>query len=91
MTLPNVCYAKGCGEPIPDTRLMCWPHWKRVPRKVQKIIWDSNYLSHPAHESSRLAARASIAAKENLELSVEEAAALSKYGLALTGHPWEAP
>lgn len=85
--LPNVCYAKECGEPIPDNRLMCWPHWKRVPRSVQAIIWESNYLAHPKHTSSRLAARASIAAKEGHSLTADEYSALGQYGLGSDGHP----
>lgn len=83
----NVCYAKDCGEAIAPNRLMCWPHWRRVPRKVQRVIWDSYYLAHPAHESSRLAARASIAAKEGRPLEVQEKQELLNYGLGSDGHP----
>lgn len=86
-SMPNTCYAKRCGESIPTNRLMCWPHWKRVPRSVQAAIWESNYLAHPEHALSRLAARASIAAKEGLPLTSEEIKALSDYCLGLDGHP----
>lgn len=85
--IPNSCYAKDCGTGIPDNMLMCWPHWRRVPRKVQRVIWASNYVAHPQHESSRLAARASIAAKEGRELTAQEVEALADYGLGRDGNP----
>jgi len=84
---PNVCYAKACGTGIAPNLLMCWQHWRRVPRRVQRVIWASNYVAHPEHESSRLAARASIAAKEGRDLTDAEREALAEYGLQLDGHP----
>lgn len=86
-TPPNTCYAKGCGEPISPRYLMCWGHWRRVPRRIQATIWESNYVVHPEHAASRLAARASIAAKEGIVLDEDERRALETYGLNPDGHP----
>lgn len=81
------CFAKDCDLGAKPRMLMCWSHWKRVPRIVQDAIWTSNYLAHPDHEGSRMAARASLAAKEGLPLTHGEAQALAAYGLGPDGHP----
>jgi len=81
------CFAKGCPDGAKPNQLMCWPHWKRVPRVVQDVIWTSNYLAHPHYETSRLAAQASIAAKEGRLLGDAELSALERYGLGRDGHP----
>lgn len=84
---PGVCFAKDCDAGARPNQLMCWGHWKRVPRIVQDAIWTSNYLAHPDYERSRLAARASIAAKEGRLLGDEEVCALEAYRLGPDGHP----
>jgi hypothetical protein len=37
----NKCAATGCEKQIPSTILMCWPHWRRVPKRIQRDIWDT--------------------------------------------------
>lgn len=58
------CFAKDCRAGAKPNMLMCWAHWRRVPRAIQRVIWASNYQAHPDYEASRLAARAVIGEKE---------------------------
>ena len=48
MTLPlfpstepreHTCHARGCDVPVPPEMLMCKPHWRTVPRSIQRIVW----------------------------------------------------
>ncbi|MCA0240198.1 MAG: hypothetical protein LCI02_05005 [Proteobacteria bacterium] len=53
------CAAPGCARVVDSTRLMCWPHWRQVPRAVQQVVWRRwrAYLaSTPATEAERWAA-----------------------------------
>jgi hypothetical protein len=36
---PHICHARGCSTPIEPFRLMCGPHWKRVPPELQTAVW----------------------------------------------------
>lgn len=38
MASSRICSAKGCTKEINATRLMCWPHWRMVPRAIQRRI-----------------------------------------------------
>ncbi len=33
------CHAKGCSVLVPPKMLMCYRHWKMVPRPLQNEIW----------------------------------------------------
>jgi hypothetical protein len=33
------CHAEGCNRQIPPKMLMCYPHWKMVPRPLQLAVW----------------------------------------------------
>lgn len=35
----HLCHAIGCSTPIDPWRLMCAPHWKRVPPELQTAVW----------------------------------------------------
>jgi hypothetical protein len=34
------CHAAGCSKEIPPRLLMCFRHWRMVPRKLQITIWN---------------------------------------------------
>lgn len=81
------CYAKGCTSNAKPNQLMCWPHWKRVPRIIQDAVWTSNHLAHPEYESSRLAARRAVALKEGFSLKLGDKDLLGAYAIGLDGYP----
>jgi hypothetical protein len=33
------CQVPKCDRRAPPGRLMCGPHWKRVPRNLQRAVW----------------------------------------------------
>lgn len=33
------CHAEGCERPVKPKLLMCYPHWKLVPLRLQRAIW----------------------------------------------------
>jgi hypothetical protein len=35
------CPVTGCTNIRKREHLMCWPHWKRVPRILQSAVWDT--------------------------------------------------
>ncbi len=35
----HTCHAKGCEVPVPPRMLMCYWHWRRVPRALQRQVW----------------------------------------------------
>lgn len=46
MTAPTVapaheCAARGCGRRVPANRLMCGPHWRKVPRQLRLRVWGT--------------------------------------------------
>jgi hypothetical protein len=38
--LSHRCAAHGCQHDIPARLLMCNDHWRRVPTKLRKAVWD---------------------------------------------------
>ena len=38
---PHTCHARGCGKQVKPELLMCFPHWRRVPKKIQRAVWDA--------------------------------------------------
>lgn len=38
----HLCHARGCKIPVKPERLFCRPHWKLVPKHIQKRVW-ANY------------------------------------------------
>lgn len=35
----HTCAAKGCSRAVVGEQLMCWPHWRSVPRAAQQVVW----------------------------------------------------
>lgn len=65
--MSHACAIKNCERPAKDGQLMCWPHWRRVPRALNHAVFDTyrNLRSDPAsYRSARDAAIAAVEAKE---------------------------
>lgn len=39
--MSHSCAIPGCERPAKDGQLMCWPHWRRVPRILNRAIFDT--------------------------------------------------
>jgi hypothetical protein len=37
----KTCPISDCNKGIPRTRLMCKPHWYRVPKEIRDRVWDT--------------------------------------------------
>ena len=37
--MAHLCHATACVTPVPPERLMCLPHWRTVPREIQRRVW----------------------------------------------------
>ena len=37
--LPHTCHARDCGKPVKPELLMCFAHWRMVPRVIQHAVW----------------------------------------------------
>lgn len=33
------CHARGCSTPTKPEMLMCFKHWRMVPRDLQRAVW----------------------------------------------------
>lgn len=33
------CHARGCSTPVRPELLMCYPHWRKVPPRLQRLVW----------------------------------------------------
>jgi hypothetical protein len=73
---PYECPVAGCSNIRKSEHLMCWPHWRRVPRILQRGVWDTfNSLGRHTdapdyferHANYRKAAADAIAAVEEKE------------------------
>jgi len=67
----HLCHADGCTRAVAERFLMCRPHWRMVPRRLQAAVWDAYRLGQeldkrPSDEWLR-AADAAIAAVRDLE------------------------
>lgn len=73
MTAPgNPCPVKGCAAHAKPGQLMCWPHWRRVPKALNHAVFDTYraWQRDPRHDtqsSYRQARDAAIAAVEAKE------------------------
>lgn len=81
------CHARGCTKPVKPEMLMCFAHWRMVPRLIQRAVWmhyregqcddkDPSELWHVAAD----AAIGAVARKEGRPLSANEQAALKQAG-----------
>lgn len=39
--MAHPCPIDGCERPAKDGQLMCWPHWRRVPKELNRAIFDT--------------------------------------------------
>jgi len=84
---PHTCHARGCATPVKPEMLMCFFHWRRVPKKIQRAVWASYRPGqcndmHPS-EAWHKAADAAIgyvARAEGQALRVVEQEALTSFG-----------
>lgn len=44
--MSHPCRIPGCPRPAKDQQLMCWPHWKRVPKALNRAIFET-YANGP--------------------------------------------
>ena len=68
------CPINGCTAHAKPNQLMCWPHWKRVPRALNRAVFDTyaNLRRDPAaYRQARDAAIAAVNAKEADEAAQE--------------------
>ena len=83
------CHARGCTTRCPPEHLMCGRHWRKVPRRIQRLVWahyrpgqcDDKRPSAEWHEAAD-AAIAAVAVKEGCplgKLTIKQVAALRKH------------
>ena len=36
--MSHACRIPDCSRPAKDGQLMCWPHWRRVPKALNRAI-----------------------------------------------------
>lgn len=72
--MSHPCRVPDCLKPAKDGQLMCWPHWRRVPRALNRAIFDT-YRNGPrsAYLDNVGEAVRVIQAKEADELKPSEA------------------
>lgn len=44
--MSHACAIPGCTRPAKQRQLMCWPHWRRVPKALNRAIFDT-YANGP--------------------------------------------
>lgn len=68
----NPCPVRGCIAHAKPRQLMCWPHWRRVPKALNRAVFDTfaNLRGDPA--AYRQARDAAIAAVEEKEADERE-------------------
>jgi hypothetical protein len=47
--MSHACRIPDCPRPAKDGQLMCLPHWRRVPRALNRAIFDT-YAHGPRHD-----------------------------------------
>lgn len=61
------CPVKGCTAHAKPNQLMCWPHWRRVPKALNHAVFDTFRNLRNDVEAYRQARDAAIAAVEEKE------------------------
>lgn len=70
MASGNPCPVKGCTAKAKPNQLMCWPHWRRVPKALNHAVFDTyrglsnGRGTYEAYRQARDAAIAAVEAKE---------------------------
>jgi hypothetical protein len=39
--MSHACPVRGCKNVAKLGHLMCWPHWRRVPRFLKSAVWET--------------------------------------------------
>jgi hypothetical protein len=81
------CHARGCTVEVKPELLMCWAHWKQVPKTIQQAVYlhyrpgqcDDKHPSEAWHQAAA-AAIGYVAQKEGHRLRKSETEALIKFG-----------
>lgn len=69
------CPVKGCTRHAKPHQLMCWPHWRRVPKVLNHAVFDTYRVmgrsieNARAYRQARDAAISAVEAKEAEERS----------------------
>lgn len=58
------CPVPNCLSLRKPEHMMCWGHWRRVPKKTQAAIWANLHFDETAYKKARDAAFEAIAKKE---------------------------
>lgn len=88
--MPHHCHARDCTRRVKPELLMCAPHWRMVPRRVQLLVWrhyrpgqcDDKQPSREWHVAADIAI-GYVAQAEGRPLSENERAALATAGLLI--------
>lgn len=62
--MSHPCRVPGCQRPAKDHQLMCWPHWRGLPRALKAAIFETCGRDVPAYQANVDQAVALIEAKE---------------------------
>ena len=68
--MSHPCPIAHCRRQAKDGQLMCWPHWRRVPRALNHAVFDTfrNLRSDPAaYRQARDAAISAVEEKEKIQ------------------------
>lgn len=68
--MSHPCAIPNCDRPAKDGQLMCWPHWRRVPRALNYAVFDAFRRTRTPgwarrYAEARDAAISAVVAKEN--------------------------
>jgi hypothetical protein len=58
---PHFCHARECDVKVAPKLLMCGPHWRKVPHRLRRAVWDT-YV--PGQEISKQPSGAYLRAAE---------------------------
>lgn len=39
--MSHPCPINHCARPAKDGQLMCWPHWRRVPKALNRAVFET--------------------------------------------------
>ena len=84
------CHARGCTAAVKPELLMCWNHWKRVPKNIQSAVYqhyrpgqcDDKHPSKEWHQAAD-AAIGYLARLDGKSVRPVEEEALTKFGFGI--------
>jgi hypothetical protein len=88
---PHTCHARECDKPVKPEMLMCFVHWRMVPRVIQRAVWaayrvgqcDDKKPSEAWHRAAD-AAIGAVARREGKKLRLQESVELLGFGFPPT-------